>query len=140
MTGLTRRGFLGAASALAAAGIAAGCNNPDSTSGPGGKKASGGLEWWDHFSSYQKLHDDWAAKQSSALGTSVAHTYYDASKAQQAFQLAQQANKMPDVYSNIIGLPLAALVSGNWVHELSLSEETLAKIPDNILTEGITTL
>jgi hypothetical protein len=40
MTGLTRRGFLGAASALAAAGIAAGCNNPDSTSGSGG--SSGG--------------------------------------------------------------------------------------------------
>ncbi|MEQ4203879.1 ABC transporter substrate-binding protein [Actinopolymorpha sp. B17G11] len=144
MTGLTRRGFLGAASALAASGIAAGCNNPDSTSGPGGssggKKESGALEWWDHFSSYQQLHDDWAAKQSSALGTTVTHTYYDASKAQQAFQLAQQANKMPDVYSNIIGLPLAALVSGNWVHELSLSEETLAKIPDNILTDGITTL
>ncbi len=142
MTGLTRRGFLGT-SAVAAAGLAAGCGGPDETSGPGGSsggKASGAVDWWDHFSSFQSLHDDWASKQSSALGTNVVHTYYDASKAQQAFQLAKQANKMPDVYSNVIGLPLAALVSGKWVHELTLPEETLAKIPQNTLTEGITSL
>jgi raffinose/stachyose/melibiose transport system substrate-binding protein len=142
MTRLTRRGFLGA-SALAATAFAAGCGDSGETGGSGGSsggKASGTLEWWDHFSSYQQLNDDWAASQSSTLGKNVTHTYYDASKAQQAFQLAQQANKMPDVYSNIIGLPLAALVSGNWVHELSLSEETKAKIPQDTLTEGITIL
>ena len=142
MTGLTRRGFLGA-SALAVTGVAAGCNNPDSTSDPGGSSGGeegGTLDWWDHFSSYQQLHDDWAAKQSTTLGTNVEHTYYDASKAQQAFQLAKQAKKLPDVYSNVIGLPLSALVSGKWVHELELSEETLAKIPQNTLTDGITTL
>ncbi|GAA5039495.1 ABC transporter substrate-binding protein [Actinopolymorpha pittospori] len=142
MTRLTRRGFLGA-SALTAAGLAAGCGSSDETSGSGGSsggKASGALDWWDHFSSFQKLNDDWAGKQSSTLGSNVTHTYYDASKAPQAFQLAHQANKMPDVYSNVIGLPLSALVSGKWVHELRLPEETMAKIPQNTLTEGITSL
>ena len=93
MTRLTRRGFLGA-SALTAAGLVAGCGSSDETSGSGGSsggKASGALDWWDHFSSFQNLNDDWAATQSSALGKTVAHTYYDASKAQQAFQLAKQA-------------------------------------------------
>jgi len=142
MTGLTRRGFLGA-SALAAAGLAAGCGGSGGTGGCGGSSGgntTGGVDWWDHFSSFQKLHDEWAKKQSSALGKNVVHTYYDASKAQQAFQLAHQANKMPDVYSNVVGLPLSALVSGKWVHELALSEATTAKIPQNILTDGITTL
>ena len=142
MTGLTRRGLLGA-SALAAAGFAAGCGGPSETGGSGGSSggnASGTVDWWDHFSSFQKLNDDWAANQSSALGKNVVHTYYDASKAQQAFQLAHQANKMPDVYSNVVGLPLPALVSGKWVHELTLPDETLKKIPQNALTEGITSL
>jgi ABC-type glycerol-3-phosphate transport system substrate-binding protein len=142
MTRLTRRGFLGA-SALTAAGLVASCGSSDETSGSGGSsggKASDALDWWDHFSSFQKLNDDWAGKQASTLGANVTHTYYDASKAPQAFQLAHQANKMPDVYSNVIGLPLSALVSGKWVHELRLPEETLAKIPQNTLTEGITSL
>jgi raffinose/stachyose/melibiose transport system substrate-binding protein len=141
MNGLTRRGFL-SASALAATAIAAGCNTSETTSGSGGSdgKASGTLDWWDHFSSYEKLNDDWASTQSSALGANVVHTYYDASKAQQAFQLAKQANKMPDVYSNVVGLPLAALVSGNWVHELTLPDDIMAKIPQDTLTEGITSL
>ncbi|MFD2082812.1 Tat (twin-arginine translocation) pathway signal sequence [Actinopolymorpha cephalotaxi] len=142
MTRLTRRGFLGT-SALAAAGLAAGCGGSEETSGSSGSSGGGGsgtLEWADHFSSFQKLNDDWAAEQSSALGASVKHTYYDASKAGQAFQLAHQAKKMPDVYSNVVGLPLAALVGGKWVHELKLSAETKAKIPQNGLTEGITTL
>jgi raffinose/stachyose/melibiose transport system substrate-binding protein len=141
-TRLTRRGFLGT-SALAAAGLAAGCGGPDETSGSGGSsggEGSGTLDWWDHFSSYQSLNDDWASTQSSALGANVVHTYYDASKAQQAFQLAKQANKMPDVYSNVVGLPLAALVSGNWVHELSLPEDVMAKVGQDTLTEGITSL
>ncbi len=147
MTRFTRRSLLGS-SALAVAAIAAGCSNGSDNSsgssggGNGGNAGgpSGSIDWWDHFSSFQNLNDGWAKKQSTALGTTVTHTYYDASKAPQAFQLAHQANKMPDVYSNVIGLPLAALVSGNWVHELQLPQDTLSKIPENTLTEGITSL
>ncbi|MGI8456549.1 MAG: ABC transporter substrate-binding protein [Propionibacteriaceae bacterium] len=98
------------------------------------------MDWWDHFSSFQKLNDGWAEQQSSALGKKVAHTYFDASKAPQSFQLAHQANQMPDVYSNVIGLPLAALVKSNWVHELTLSSEVKSKIPKEALTDGITNL
>ncbi|MET9020004.1 ABC transporter substrate-binding protein [Actinopolymorpha sp. NPDC004070] len=145
MTRLTRRGFL-TTSALAAAGLAAGCGGSGKTGGSGGGSGgssdggAGTLDWADHFSSFEKLNDDWAAKRSSALGTSVKHTYYDASKAGQAFQLAHQAKKMPDVYSNVVGLPLAALVAGNWVRELKLPADVLAKIPKNSLTDGITSL
>jgi len=142
MTGLTRRGLLGA-SALATIGLATGCaksGEPSRSGGRSGGASSGTLDWWDHFSSFQQLNDDWAEKQSDELGVRVVHTYYDASKAVQAYQLAHQANKMPDVYSNIVGLPLAALVSGKWVHELTLPDEVLRKIPPNTLTEGITNL
>lgn len=141
MTRLTRRGLLGS-SALAIAGLAAGCSGSggNKTSGGGAAGGTGTLDWWDHFSSFQDLNDNWAKKESKPLGVNITHTYYDASKAPQAFQLAHQANKMPDVYSNVIGLPLPALVSGKWVHELKLSQDTLAKIPKNALTEGITSV
>jgi ABC-type glycerol-3-phosphate transport system substrate-binding protein len=138
---MTRRGLLGA-SALAAAGIATGCSSSDNKTSSGGAAAGsvGTLQWWDHFSSFQDLNDNWAKTESKALKTNVTHTYYDASKAPQAFQLAHQANKMPDVFSNVVGLPLPALVSGNWVHEMKLPEDVKSKLPPDTLTEGITGL
>ncbi|MEU8227388.1 ABC transporter substrate-binding protein [Kribbella sp. NPDC048915] len=140
MSGLTRRRLLGL-SALAVAGAATGCSSdsgaqPDAASGG----ATGTLDWWDHFSSFKRLNDDWAKKQSGPLKANVGHTYYDASKATQAFQLAHQANKMPDVYSNVIGLPLPALVSGKWVHEMAIPADIKAKLPKDAFTEGITQL
>ena len=139
MTGLTRRTLLGA-SVLAVAGAAVGCSSStDKTSSAGGG-ATGTLDWWDHFSSFKHLNDDWAKTQSPSLKTNVTHTYYDASKAPQAFQLAHQANKMPDIYSNVIGLPLPALVSGKWVHEITLPEDVKSKLPKDAFTEGITQL
>jgi ABC-type glycerol-3-phosphate transport system substrate-binding protein len=139
MTGMTRRSLLGA-SLLAVAGAATGCSSStDKTSGASGG-ATGTLAWWDHFSSFQRLNDNWAKSQSPNLKTNVSHTYYDASKAPQAFQLAHQANKMPDVYSNVVGLPLPALVSGNWVHEIALPADVKAKLPKDAFTEGITQL
>lgn len=140
MTRLTRRGLLGA-SALAAVGVATGCSSSGNNSSSGAAAgSSGGLEWWDHFSSFQSLNDNWAKTESTSLKTNITHTYYDASKAPEAYQLAHQANKMPDVYSNVIGLPLSALVSGKWVHEMTLPEDVRSKIPANTLTEGVTGL
>lgn len=143
MTGSTRRRFLAGTSALALTSLAAGCGSGGTDPGTGGSQQggkSGPINWWDHFSSFQQLNDDWASKESTTLGQQVAHTYYDASKAPQAFQLAKQANKLPDVYSNVIGIPLAALVKDGWVHELAFSDDVMAKIPKNTLTDGLTNL
>lgn len=144
---ITRRRLLQssalAAAGLAGTGLATGCSGDSGGDGAGeqgGGGGSGQVDWWDHFSSFEDLNDEWAASQSESTGTQVAHTYYDASTAPEAFQLAYQADNLPDVFSNVIGLPLAALVNSDWVHELSLSEETRAKIPENTLTEGITDL
>jgi ABC-type glycerol-3-phosphate transport system substrate-binding protein len=139
MTGLTRRSLLGA-SVLAVVGAATGCSSSSDKADSAGGGATGSLDWWDHFSSFQHLNDNWAKTQSSSLKTNVTHTYYDASKAPQAFQLAHQANKMPDIYSNVIGLPLPALVSGKWVHEITLPEDVKSKLPKDAFTEGITQL
>ncbi|MFI5696377.1 ABC transporter substrate-binding protein [Kribbella sp. NPDC051586] len=138
MPGMTRRSLLGA-SVLAAVGAATGCSSSSSTSNTT-SGATGTLDWWDHFSSFKHLNDDWAKKQSGPLKTNVAHTYYDASKATQALQLAHQANKMPDVYSNVVGLPLPALVSGKWVHEVNIPADVKAKLPKDAFNEGITQL
>ncbi|MGZ0152729.1 ABC transporter substrate-binding protein [Kribbella sp. WER1] len=132
---MTRRSLLGA-SVLAAVGAATGCSSSTTQTSSGGG-TTGTLDWWDHFSSFKHLNDDWAKQQSGALQANIAHTYYDASKATQAFQLAHQANKMPDVYSNVIGLPLPALVSGKWVHEVTIPADVQAKLPKDAFTEGI---
>jgi ABC-type glycerol-3-phosphate transport system substrate-binding protein len=137
MPELTRRSLL-SASILAAVGAATGCSSSTTESTTSG--AAGTLDWWDHFSSFKHLNNDWAQKQSAALKTNVTHTYYDASKAPQAFQLAHQANKMPDIYSNVIGLPLPALVSGKWVHEITIPADVKAKLPKDAFNEGITQL
>jgi ABC-type glycerol-3-phosphate transport system substrate-binding protein len=139
MTAMTRRTLLGA-SVFAAVGAATGCSDSSSQTGSTSGGATGTLDWWDHFSSFKRLNDDWAKTQSPSLKTNVAHTYYDASKATQAFQLAHQANKMPDVYSNVIGLPLPALVSGKWVHEVTIPADIKSKLPKDAFTEGITQL
>ncbi|SDS94546.1 ABC transporter substrate-binding protein [Microlunatus soli] len=140
MTRMTRRNLFGL-SVLATAGLATGCTDDAASSDtPAVASGAGTLDWWDHFSSFQTLNDDWAATQSTALGVKVVHTYSDAGKADQALQLAHQANKMPAVYSNVVGIPLAALVDGNWVHEIKLSEADLAKLPKGTMTDGITSL
>ncbi|MBA3528613.1 MAG: extracellular solute-binding protein [Propionibacteriaceae bacterium] len=138
---MTRRRFLQGSSALALTAAVGACGSEDPGSGSGSGGGGGaGLQWWDHFSSFQKFHAEWAAKQSEALGPKVTYSYYEASKAPEALQLANQAKALPDVYSNVVGIPLAALVKDNWVHELNISKDVLGKLPEGLLTEGITTI
>jgi ABC-type glycerol-3-phosphate transport system substrate-binding protein len=65
MPGMTRRSLLGA-SVLAAVGAATGCSSSSSTSNTS-SGATGTLDWWDHFSSFKHLNDDWARKKSGPL-------------------------------------------------------------------------
>lgn len=134
MSGITRRAFLGAGGALATTVLAA-CGG-----GSGGSSGNGGLRWWDHYSALQNFHKDWAGSQSQALGVNVEYTYNDVSRTQEALQLANQSNQLPDVYTNVLDLPLAALVHERWVHELPLSDEVRSRLPEGALTEGITNI
>jgi ABC-type glycerol-3-phosphate transport system substrate-binding protein len=135
MSRISRRSFLGATGALAATSFLAACGG-----GSGGSSGGGGLQWWDHYSALQNFHEDWAESQSRSLGVDVTYTYNDVSRATEALQLANQSNQLPDVYTNILDIPLAALVRENWVHELALSDEVKARLPEGSLTEGITNL
>jgi ABC-type glycerol-3-phosphate transport system substrate-binding protein len=135
MRAINRRLFLGAGGAAVATAFLAACGGGSggSAGGPGG-----GLRWWDHYSALQKFHKDWAATQSKALGVNIAYTYNDVSKAPEALQLANQSKQLPDVFSNILGLPLAALVRENWVGKLTLTDQARSALPDGAFTEGIT--
>ena len=71
----------------------------------------------------------------------MTYTYYEASKAPEALQLANQAKALPDVYSNVVGIPLAALVKDNWVHELDdLRKTSWTSCRRALVTEGITSI
>jgi multiple sugar transport system substrate-binding protein len=135
MSRISRRSFLGAGGALAATALLAACGG-----GSGGSAGGGGLRWWDHYSALQNFHKDWAERQSQALGVGVEYTYNDVTRAIEALQLANQSKQLPDVYTNILNIPLAALVREGWVHELALSDEVKARLPEGALTEGITNI
>jgi ABC-type glycerol-3-phosphate transport system substrate-binding protein len=134
MSGISRRAFLGAGGALAATTLLAACG------GGSGGSGGGGLRWWDHYSALQNFHKDWAESQSQALGVNVEYTYNDVTRAIEALQLANQSKQLPDVYTNILNIPLAALVREGWVHELALSNEVKARLPEGALTEGVTNI
>ena len=136
MSAISRRAFLGAGGALAATTFLAACGGGGSGGGPSGA----GLRWWDHYSALQNFHKDWAERQSQALGVSVDYTYNDVTRAIEALQLANQSKQLPDVYTNILNIPLAALVREGWVHELVLSDEARSRLPEGALTEGITNI
>jgi ABC-type glycerol-3-phosphate transport system substrate-binding protein len=140
MATFTRRRFLQGSAALALTAAAGGCGSSSSDNAGGTTGGGDGLSWWDHFSSFQDLNNQWAEKQSTAIGKTVTHTYYEASKAPEALQVANQAQQLPDVYSNVVGAPLAALVKDNWVHPLEISSEAKSRVPEDVLAEGITTL
>ncbi|NAZ82079.1 extracellular solute-binding protein [Kineococcus sp. R8] len=142
MSQIDRRTLLGAGGALLAGATLAACGgSSEPPTVPGGGGGGGGdLRWWDHFSALQKFHKSWAAEQSQALGVEIAYTYNDVSKSAEALQLANQSKQLPDVYSNVLGLPLAALVEEGWLHELSLTPEATATLPEGALTEGVTSL
>ena len=138
MPEITRRTLL-AGGAIAGTTALAACRGGSSggSSGPGAPVT---LRWWDHFSALQKVHAEWAKQQAQALGAQIEYTYNDVSKATEALQLANQSKQLPDVYSNVVGLPLPALVAEGWLHEITLSEQAKASLPEGAYTEGITTI
>lgn len=133
---VNRRRFLGGVAALGMGAV--GGSSLSGCSGGGSGESGAGLQWWDHFSAYQDLQKTWAEGQTESLGVPVTYTYYEASKAGEALRLANQARKLPDVYSNVVGLPLAALVADNWIQEVELSDEALERVPPEVLVEGVT--
>lgn len=137
----TRRHALAGLGAAGLASLAAACGGPSAPPSAGGGGAeAGALRWWDHFGGLQDLHDQWAADLSESIGASIEHTYNEPSAATEALQLANQAGQLPDVYTALVGLPLPALVEAGWVHEITLSEEARARLPEGAFVEGLTQL
>ncbi|MEW1956901.1 ABC transporter substrate-binding protein [Kineococcus sp. NPDC059986] len=136
MPQISRRSLLAGGGGLSTLALLTACGG-SSGAGPG---ATVSLRWWDHFSALQKFHAEWAKTQSQALGVAIEYTYNDVSRSTEALQLANQSKQLPDVYSNVVGLPLPALVAEGWVHEIALPAEAKAALPEGAYTEGITTI
>lgn len=139
MAKIDRRRFLAGAggAAVLSAGLT-GCTRSSEKSASGG--GTGTLRWWDHFGPLQKLYDGAFTEYSrSDGGVPVEHTVYNASEMGQALQLAQKSNQMPDVFTNLIGVPDAALVSNGWVRPLQLDDAAKARVDTSTLIEGMHT-
>ena len=139
---LTRRHTLAGLGAAGLATLAAACGGPSAppSTGGGAGGAAGALRWWDHFGGLQELHDRWAKEEGEKIGATIEHTYNEPGAATEALQLANQAKQLPDVYTALVGLPLPALVEAGWVHEITVSDEARARLPEGALVEGLTQL
>jgi len=144
---LTRRGFLGALSGAGIASIVGGTTSFGSAASASAMRrlhptgdGPDVLNWWDHFSGLQDLHNRWASVEGDRIGVPIEYSYNEPGRALEALQVANQANQLPDVYSNIVGLPLPALVEAGWVHAIELSDEALARLPEGTFVEGVSTL
>ena len=142
MSQISRRMFLGGASA-ATLGLIAACGGeapPPQEGGAGTTGGGAGIRWWDHFGGLQDLHARWASEQAEKLGVAVEYTYHEPARALEALQLANQSSQLPDIYSNVLGLPLPALVEAGWLHAIELSEEAKGRLPEGTFVEGISML
>lgn len=118
----TRRMVLGASAAAVAAALAA-CSR-SSTSGDSESTAppaaTGAVQWWDHFEplegALQGVFDAWAANG----GGEVDRTVYNPNDMDQALQLALGSDQMPDVFSNLTGIPTPALVARELISPVTL--------------------
>ena len=142
MAELSRRIFVGGVGATALAGFLAACGEDSPPPQPGGGNGGGGvggagIRWWDHFGGLQDLHGQWATDQAEALGVPVEYSYNEPTRALEALQLANQSDQLPDIYSNVLGLPLPALVEAGWLHPIELSEEAMGRLPEGTFVEGV---
>lgn len=137
MVDISRRTFVGGVGVGALTGLLAACTG--STPAPGGGGGSG-IRWWDHFGGLQDQHAAWATAQTERLGVAVEYSYNEPGRALEALQLANQSEQLPDIYSNILGLPLPALVDSGWLSPIKLSDEAKGRLPEGTFVEGISML
>ncbi|HEY6738359.1 MAG TPA: extracellular solute-binding protein [Actinopolymorphaceae bacterium] len=139
---LARRGFLGGIAGVAAA-FAAGCDTAAPTTKTGGprsaKSGATSLKWWDHTPNMQPANKKvFAAFEKEPGGVPVDYTYHPTSKLGQALQLAKQSGQLPDVHSLAgLRLPVPGLIKAGWLRPIELSDEALARLPEDKLVEGI---
>ncbi|WP_159618868.1 ABC transporter substrate-binding protein [Ruania rhizosphaerae] len=143
---LSRRQLMGGAGLTGMAGLLAACSGesppPDPAGGGDGGGGGGGngegLSWWDHFGGLQDLHNEWATTEGDRIGVPIEYSYNEPSQTTEALQVANQTDSLPDVFSNVLGLPLPALVEAGWLSPITLSDEAMARLPEGTFTEGIT--
>lgn len=142
MTNLNRRNFIavGSLSASSVVLALAGCTRSSaqqngSSAAPGG---TGEISWWDEFQPLQKLEEStFATYSKDHPGVTVKHTVYDPNNMGSALQLAQQSNQLPDVFTNLLGVPDMELVQNKWVAPIDLTEASKSNIGSKFLLPGL---
>lgn len=137
MVKIDRRSMLAAGLVgIGGAGLA-GCTRSSDQQDVAGA-GSGTLRWWDQFAPLQALYDaTFAEFAKTPDGIEVEHTVYNASEMGQALQLARKSNQMPDVWTNVVGVPDGTLVADGWAGPLPLDDATLARIQGPELLDGV---
>lgn len=141
MTQINRRTFVGGLGlGLAATSGLVACGGQSAPPSPAGGGEAGALRWWHHLGGLQDLHKQWATTESERLGATIEVTYNEPGKAREALQLANQSNQLPDIYTPLVGLPLLALAEAGWIHEITLSQEAMDRLPEDSFVEGLSLL
>ncbi|UFU07811.1 ABC transporter substrate-binding protein [Ruania halotolerans] len=133
----SRRTVLGASAAAAIAAALAGCNRSSAGSGSSeGATDSGVLQWWDHFEPLEGAIQGVFAAWAEDGGAQVERTVYNPNDMGEALQLALGSDQMPDVFSNLTGIPTPALVSRELISPVALNAEAQAAM-EGLLVEGV---
>lgn len=133
----SRRSVLGGsllgAGTLLAPGVLAACGST-SAEGSGGKP----LRFWDNQVELQEMQKDWLKSFSDETDIATDYTYNaDPTKMIQALQLAQQSKDLPDIFTNVLALPLGALVEDGWIGEITAD---VSALPEEAVVNGISSL
>lgn len=131
MGSVSRRGLLGASTALAGAALLGACSGSNSSSG----SSRDYLTWWDHQGNQKKLHEKIFNKFAKAPGGMPVHfTFRNASKMGQALQLAKQSNQLPDIHTNAgLAIPVPALIKAGWVAPLDLGDAAMQRLKGKLI-------
>ncbi|WP_114854208.1 ABC transporter substrate-binding protein [Brachybacterium sp. YJGR34] len=118
------------------AATAAACSRSSAPETGGGDSGTAGVTWWDHFDPLENaltgLFDAFAAEG----GAAVERTVYNPNDMGQALQLAQTSSQLPDVFTNLFGVPSTSLVADGTVGPVELDDEAQQAVAD-VLFEGI---
>lgn len=139
MTTPSRRTVLGAGVAAALAAALPGCTRSSSSDGGAASaSATGPVQWWDHFEPLQSALEGVFAAWAAQGGGQVERTVYNPNDMGQALQLALGSDQMPDVFSNLSGIPTQALVARELITPVTL-DASATSATEGSLFEGVHT-
>lgn len=95
------------------------------------------IVWWDHYLPLVPLHQKiWDKYMADHPNVDIQYTQYDPNKLSEALQLANRSNQMPDVFPDVLGVPVSSLYHEGWFSPMDISIKDIDPAIAKNLFEG----